>query len=139
MIKKFLLLTIILLSILNITLKGQIDDKSKYEYKINYNTKTRTQGGVLIGVGTGGLVVGAGLMAYLIYGNNNDPEDMTPVYVLIIDGINMISCIPMLIIGGILRTVSNYNIKHYRMKMEKVTYNIIYTPKMKGIGLTFRF
>lgn len=114
-----------------------------YESKIeNYSKMKRI--GTNLGVGGGALVViGVGLMSSAQWetGTNGygystattpDAEGVAGVVMLTVG-------IPMMVTGIVLNRVGNRKVKDYQERLNRLSFNMDYTPNKKGFILVYKF
>lgn len=148
--KKSLLL-LLFATVLNLPALAQYDPdykhkerrESLYASKVTSYTKMKKIGSGL-GVAGGALtIVGVGLVssadwetATNSYGNSTtttaDAEGVAGVVMITIG-------IPLLVTGIVLNRVGNRKVKSYQEKLNRISFNMDYTPHKKGFALVYKF
>lgn len=114
-----------------------------YESKITSYTKMKKTGSGL-GIAGGALsIVGVGLVSSAewetttnSYGNSTtttaDAEGVAGVIMLAVG-------IPMMVTGIVLNRIGNRKVRSYQEKLDRISFNMDYTPNRKGFALVYKF
>jgi NADH:ubiquinone oxidoreductase subunit 5 (subunit L)/multisubunit Na+/H+ antiporter MnhA subunit len=136
------ILTVLFLSFFLVsgTVNAQYNIRDRYERKYHEYNHMKVKGIVFLSVGA---VVGAGAAALFIKGNelqNADPVDVNTAEDYYWGGIS-VGCIsiPFLLAGGILTPIGAAKSREYKKLLEKLSVRPVYTTKMQGISLVYRF
>ena len=133
----FMLLTGVL--IFSLSAFSQSEQRQLYEGKIASYTKLANAGSGLLLTGVVLSSVGVGcLVSYFSEDINTYVDDpYTGKYYLGVYGLGI--GIDMIIGGAIMRSVGIRKVKQYRNKLSGLSTNLIITPQVKGLTLTYRF
>lgn len=118
---------------------AQTEQRQLYEGKIASYTRLANAGSGLLLSGVVLSSVGVGcLVSYFSEDINTYVDDpYTGKYYLGVYGLGI--GIDMIIGGAIMRSVGIRKVKQYRNKLSGLSTNLIITPQVKGLTLTYRF
>jgi hypothetical protein len=137
--RKFLYMFLLGTLIFSVSAFSQTEQRQLYEGKIASYTKLANAGSGLLFSGVLLSSIGAGcLISYFSEDVNTFVDDpYTGKYYLGVYGLGI--GIDLIIGGAIMRSVGVRKVKQYRNKLSGLSTNLIITPQVKGLTLTYRF